>query len=552
MIDLIKQTNVIPRSPTTELRLYCGVPWDDKYEHVRLFNNTQDLLNNLDNWRVYPSNSERLMEMSPIKVGSLTLRVPFTEMEALELNYLAFCNHGISETWVFCFINSIEWLSENSTRINFSLDIFQNNFYKCNIKPCFIEYHHIPRSEDEIGANLLPVSIETGESICVNQINEQFLPDYICLYVTEVKSGAGYRAAIGKVVNNIYIGAELISSTGPSTINDTIENYNKDGKNDAIVSMFMSPKECVDSYEDGNAIEISKQYDIPYDNFFEGYKPKNNKLYTYPFCYLLVDNNEGMGGVFYYELFNSNRVEFNYFCCLATSPAITLLPINYETSIVGYKESLTIANFPLCAFNSDVYRAWLAQNRSSLALSNQIAKVETATGAVHAIAGIGNMAVGGAAMYGSAGAVGGSFISGGSEKLSQGLNQAKSGLYTLMSLQAQKRDKQVIPNTINGKVMSQNTNTAMRITGFTLYHMSCKKQFAKKADDFFTMYGYPINEIAMPNLNSRSTWNYVKTVGCDFTGCIDLNQLKELRAIFDRGVTLWHTNDIGNYSLENN
>ena len=31
-----------------------------------------------------------------------------------------------------------------------------------------------------------------------------------------------------------------------------------------------------------------------------------------------------------------------------------------------------------------------------------------------------------------------------------------------------------------------------------------------------------------------------------------LDDMRKLQAIFDRGVTIWHTNDIGNYSLENN
>ena len=53
-------------------------------------------------------------------------------------------------------------------------------------------------------------------------------------------------------------------------------------------------------------------------------------------------------------------------------------------------------------------------------------------------------------------------------------------------------------------------------------------------------------------MKNRSSWDYVKTVGCGLTGKVDLDQLKKLRTIFDNGVFIWHTNDIGNFGLANN
>lgn len=536
MIDLIKQTNVIPRSPTTELRLYCGVPWDDKYEHVRLFNNTQDLLNNLDNWRVYPSNAERLTEMSPIKVGYLTLRVPFTEMEALELNYLAFCNHGISETWVFCFINSIEWLSENSTRINFSLDIFQNNFYKCNIKPCFIEYHHIPRSEDEIGANLIPVNIETGEPIISKEVFYKFNDWYVTLYLTDGKTV--YNRP-GSFINHVYSGAQMLWLGGESednialAVNEIIKQYVEDGQVDAIVNIVQTPHICMPT----QASEI-RLINID-SNFFEGYKPKNNKLYTYPWCYVMVDNMEGNADIFKFELSDraDHAVRFVVDGVLATAPQIITYPTYYKGIKEDYSDSLINVGFPICSWNSDTFRAWVAQNRSSLALRGTLAIKDIRAGALKSVAGAAAAPfTGGASLMLSAG----------------GVSQASSGINNTLTLLGEVADKSRLPNTLHSKAVTNDLFVGIEEMGIRFYAISCKREFAEIADSFFEMYGYPIKKIEIPNLHSRSTWNYVKTSDCNFTGCIDLNQLKELRAIFDRGVTLWHTNDIGNYSLENN
>ena len=82
--------------------------------------------------------------------------------------------------------------------------------------------------------------------------------------------------------------------------------------------------------------------------------------------------------------------------------------------------------------------------------------------------------------------------------------------------------------------------------------MNVKAEMAKTIDDFFTMFGYPVHRIKKPNLNSRSSWNYVKTVECGITGNCILQDLQTLRKIFDKGVTIWHTNDVGNYNLSNN
>ena len=37
----------------------------------------------------------------------------------------------------------------------------------------------------------------------------------------------------------------------------------------------------------------------------DGYTPKNKKLLTYPYCYMLLTNNSGGSAVYKYELFNN-------------------------------------------------------------------------------------------------------------------------------------------------------------------------------------------------------------------------------------------------------
>lgn len=538
MINLPTQAGVAPRNPETKLRLYSGVPWSDEYEHVRLYNSKAELLDHLESYRRNIPGVD-LSHLAPIRVGNYDIRVPFTEMKALNLNYLAFQNAGISNEWVFCFIDSIEWLSEKTTRINFSLDVFQNNFYNTNIKPCFVEYHHIPRREDGIGVNLVPVNLEAGETIVSQHKKLNLTPTDCCIFVTRGTVEQSWFD--GRVENGVYcwgsIGHyDVTTDDGLEKINGLLKAYNDQGAQDAVIGLFMSPKLCIGALG-GKEIKPKTTSMQISGNAFEGYKPKNKKLYSYPWLYCLADNNQGNTHIYRYEYsYNQDKsIEFDSYGTIATLPQVLTAPKNYKTrenlphGLMN--EALINSSFPMCSFSSDTYRAWLAQNKSSIALSQVQTAVNSTIGLGTSIAGL----------------AGGSLQGG-----INGSNKTTSSFWDALGMLANQTDRSRNAGVTHGKALSENVMTGIKECGVDFYEMSCKRQFAEMADSFFEQFGYPINKITMPNLRSRSRWNYVKTSHCGFTGNIDLDQLKKLRNIFDNGVTLWHTDDIGNYSLSNN
>lgn len=538
MINLPVQGGVAPRNPETKLRLYSGVPWSDEYEHVRLYSSKAELLDHLESYRKNIPGVD-LSHLAPIRVGNYDIRVPFTEMKALNLNYLAFQNAGISNEWVFCFIDSIEWLSEKTTRINFSLDVFQNNFYDTNIKPCFVEYHHIPRREDGIGVNLVPVNLEAGETIVSQHKKLNLTPTDCCIFVTRGTVEQSWFD--GRVENGVYcwgsIGHyDVTTDDGLEKINGLLKKYNDQGAQDAVIGLFMSPKLCIGALG-GKEIKPKTTSMQISGNAFEGYKPKNKKLYSYPWLYCLADNNQGNTHIYRYEYsYNQDKsIEFDSYGTIATLPQVLTAPKNYKTrenlphGLMN--EALINSSFPMCSFSSDTYRAWLAQNKSSIALSQVQTAVNSTIGLGTSIAGL----------------AGGSLQGG-----INGSSKTTSAFWDALGMLANQTDRSRNAGVTHGKALSENVMTGIKECGVDFYEMSCKRQFAEMADSFFEQFGYPINKITMPNLRSRSHWNYVKTSHCGFTGNIDLDQLKKLRNIFDNGVTLWHTDDIGNYSLSNN
>lgn len=538
MINLPTQAGVAPRNPETKLRLYSGVPWSDEYEHVRLYSSKAELLDHLESYRRNIPGVD-LSHLAPIRVGNYDIRVPFTEMKALNLNYLAFQNAGISNEWVFCFIDSIEWLSEKTTRINFSLDVFQNNFYSTNIKPCFVEYHHIPRREDGIGVNLVPVNLEAGETIVSQHKKLNLTPTDCCIFVTRGTVEQSWFD--GRVENGVYcwgsIGHyDVTTDDGLEKINGLLKEYNDQGAQDAVIGLFMSPKLCIGALGGKEIKPETTSMEIS-GNAFEGYKPKNKKLYSYPWLYCLADNNQGNTHIYRYEYsYNQDKsIKFDSYGTIATLPQVLTAPKNYKTrenlTHGLMNEALINSSFPMCSFSSDTYRAWLAQNKSSIALSQVQTAVNSTIGLGTSIAGL----------------AGGSLQGG-----INGASKTTSAFWDALGMLANQTDRSRNAGVTHGKALSENVMTGIKECGVDFYEMSCKRQFAEMADSFFEQFGYPINKITMPNLRSRSRWNYVKTSHCGFTGNIDLNQLKKLRDIFDNGVTLWHTDDIGNYSLPNN
>lgn len=89
------------------------------------------------------------------------------------------------------------------------------------------------------------------------------------------------------------------------------------------------------------------------------------------------------------------------------------------------------------------------------------------------------------------------------------------------------------------------------ITGIYIYYKTIRPEYVRQLTAYFKMFGYKVNRLEIPNLKSRLSYNYIKTVDANIIGNIPNNYLNALKGIFDNGITIWHTDDIGNYNLDN-
>lgn len=120
----------------------------------------------------------------------------------------------------------------------------------------------------------------------------------------------------------------------------------------------------------------------------------------------------------------------------------------------------------------------------------------------------------------------------------------------IAQLIAKKKDIRNIPDNLASQGFNSAFDAAYKYYGLWLIKKTVKPEYAKKLQDYFKRFGYKVNEIKLPNLNTRSRFNYVKTVGANIIGSVPQEDLMEIRSVFDKGITLWHV-EIDN-SIEGN
>ena len=117
--------------------------------------------------------------------------------------------------------------------------------------------------------------------------------------------------------------------------------------------------------------------------------------------------------------------------------------------------------------------------------------------------------------------------------------------------QAKLEDINNIPPTISNMGNNSLFSYGNNYRGVYIVCKTIRNEYAEQLTNYFKMFGYKVNKLEIPNTKSRKSYNYIKTVDANIVGNIPNNYLNTLKGIFDRGLTIWHTDDIGNYNLNN-
>lgn len=475
------------------------------------------------------------------------LKVDATMEEAQGWTYLYFRNMANGKYYYY-FIDTVEYVNDNTVELGLQLDVIQTYMFDYWLDHSFVERMHTPT--DRVGEHTVDEGLDLGE--CV--INDMaLLQEYqnCCILVlsTVYLNGVSAETTINtysRLYNNTFSGLYIsaIAYEDWAAWGTQLDNLSKWGKLDGVIGMWMYPQNLVTlvggngAWVDGTIAKTVSHvapinHAIPSNvgkaGGLNGYTPRNNKLWCYPFNFLYLSNNNGGSAIYHYEKFKDGPA-FVGQGALSPDAGVRLVPLNYKGATVNYDEALTAPPFPTCAWDADIYKMWLAQNQAT----HDYTRLQSA---VQAGAGIAAVVAGGFTLNATA-ALGGALTT---------LNAANQ----IGSLMAAKKDMEVQPPQARGN-FSASINRANATATFAWHNKSITAEYAMIIDRYFDMYGYRVNRYEVPNIAARPAYTYIKTVGCNIHGNLCNDDLSKIRSIYDHGITFWKDgNEVGNYSLNN-
>ena len=483
-----------------------------------------------------------------------TIRLESTQgLLMQQATYMMFKNTSYENKWFYAFVTDVTWVNNVTWEVSFILDVMQTYYFDFTYSQCLIERQHV--EDDSIGANLIEENLEIGEYVVEGATNiTEFQKTHTCVATTLSQDGYEWNQEHQEdqnptsVIDGVNYGCKIYKFLQKDKFGRFIRNANEGGVTDQIIDIYEVPDFATgDEVSQTGSLEISvthsivKSIDKPYENFANKYVPKNNKLYTYPFKYLKATNHTGNIANYRYENFMFDHCDFDVHCTITPNPEGYVAPTNYLHFSTNIDEGLSINDFPKGGYVSDQYKAWLAQTANSRTLQMLGIGASAVVGVAGLMTGAGGMMMASATSMTTTQATA---FGVGATGLASSFKQA-SNMY------AQKKDRMVNSQQATGN----KSNSVVHEMGYhhiSLYRMCIKPYFAKRIDDYFTKYGYAINELALPNPKARPHFTFIKTVGCDVKESLPSSLVEQINSIHDNGITFWKNLDsIGDYSLDN-
>lgn len=568
--------------PNSDVVLCRGVPIDSDYKHTLYFESVAEQ-NNYFFRKAFKQFHNVSYQRERRNV--ITLEIPATDVYAC--NYLLFKNTSYGEKWFFAFVNSVEYVNDNVTDIYYELDMMQTWMFEYTLSQCMVEREH--SVTDKIFENTKPENIGYGELMCgVSQnllSSHGLLGEYACVITSKPYSSGDVPIKLYSQFCPVYgyIGRA-------EDMNVIVQDFVRSGWQDAVLSVTVGNKLMAQGADETH-FDMPKQ--VPKEDFKfvcygatsgihegeeqfkdqlpNGYKPRNKKLFGYPYNQLWISNNQGTVNEYRYEDFKLDKDGFFHMEVAASgisSPECVLYPLDYRGVAKYYDHALVLTGYPTVPWIGDTYKAYMAMNRNQI---ENAVFTQGANGLMNTVSAFlgGAMTVNNAAdMLQAAKADASNAGQTVSKTTKTGLRQqAMGGIFsaigtagtsvvdymtTVWQVEAKLKDVSNIPPNVGGLSGAGSVTNALSRFDYSTYYMCVKPEYAEIVDKFFDMFGYNTCTVKVPNTHSRPHWNYVKTIGCEIQGFLPQEAANVIKAVYDHGVTFWKNGDeVGNYTLDN-
>jgi len=587
------------KEPTSEIRLF-NVPWQPNDNNYLMFDNGTaqatafgDYFENLSSSDKYLGTNYNIVKDGVIKIDTNMYNIN-------TYNYMMFKNPDISTTkvWWYAFVDRIEWISYNSCAVHYHLDAWQCFQHRITFKKCYIERSHVPQYnatdsqagewKKDIAGNYLapePVSVTPQVEDVINDFSKDsnnnslsWTPTWVLHSTSKFNNtskeyeytgsgtGATLTAEYGTFVNSTSDLAGIIANYGRASMKDVLSSYgtatttfwdnisnwiedltNPDSNTEYKWQSIQGATSLAEMQDHRN--ELIGLYAIP--TWVKGtssgfatndivhkqvtvnlrtsslsasktsggtttyYTPTNKKMLTSMCKGYAVYTQNGFKYALKPELFDSNNPTMHLYGCQMATDGFMLHVGNYKTPSNTY--------FKL---------GYSCQGRigydANTGLDKTLNQLSTAIGGIGSLVNSGSQLATG--NYMGAGLSAGQSIAGARDMIDaigqRGVNTGSSG--NLISI----TDNRPIPRFVD---IGPNWAECEYI------------------DDYLTVYGYAIDEIASINITSRPSWNYIKVSKLNAQINAPDEYASQIKNAFESGVHIWHTSigNVGNFGLSN-
>lgn len=550
----------------SEARLYYGTGLAPTYNHTYRFYDKEVQKGFLgEGYTSFHQDS-----ISYIDVSSGIVRLEGRQDQYWNCDYCAFRvqpdahSSDNRKRWWYCFILSTEYINDHCFQVNFEIDYIQSWITEVlNEKPyLFVQREHIPF--DTMFANTVPENLEIGTNYLYENMTDDnwrnfggrplkdedgyfhnFLPVILGNFDIGTRSDLDFP---GGVYNQLYIRRfKNINSTQEygEGISDFLAGLSGDEQLN-VIDIFMYPEGILPMNYPVNQLQtVATSLKIPGkdggnpwgDNEF---KPKNNKLYTYPYCYTVISNNCGQAVEYKNELWEKyGTAYFRISGSFGPDATFTCRPLNYNGLAEDYNNVCTLKGLPKCAWVTDMYKAYLAQNASSLGVENilNIAIAAKSIGSIAAGAGLISTPAG-AVLGGAAGAA--------------AVSNGVAGLTSVAKSVAKQFDATTMADQAHNASLATSAQYSQGQFTFTPFVARIRPEYARIVDDYFTMYGYATNRLKQLRVNTRPKYNFIQGTNICITSKIPAEATRVWEQVLSNGITFWEPGTpIGNYDVNN-
>lgn len=305
------------------------------------------------------------------------IRYPAHIDTIIEYNYVMYQNSNYDDKWFYAYIENMEYDNDGLTNITIKTDVYQTWQFDIDFKDSFVEREHV--NSDLIGEHLVEENLDVGVPVCVATQEDVALSAFNYVAIMSNYDPEKNKQFSGITIRNKGVFGNEVFLVNMNPISNLenllafISKANETGHIEDVKDIFIIPSALVDPANieevkfrwgndtlDGKVYKFSSFSDtvnefetnVEFQNTFNGYTPKNNKCFIYPYNYLTISNNSGNINMYRYEFFGdlgtSGNATFKTELAFSLGVSGRIVPTNYKGMEQADDEAVPLAKFPTC------------------------------------------------------------------------------------------------------------------------------------------------------------------------------------------------------------